>query len=42
MSIPTLIVLKDGAEIGKKVGFVPKEVIQEFIEVSVGDTEPAV
>ncbi|KRG11486.1 thioredoxin [Lederbergia galactosidilytica] len=31
MSIPTLIVFKDGKEVDKTVGFQPKEALQELI-----------
>lgn len=32
MSIPTLLFLKDGKVIGKKAGFMPKEVIASWID----------
>ncbi|MCJ7839822.1 thioredoxin [Lederbergia sp. NSJ-179] len=31
MSIPTLIVFKDGEEVDKTVGFQPKEALEEFL-----------
>lgn len=31
MSIPTLIIFKDGQEVGKQVGFVPKEKLAQLI-----------
>ncbi|WP_283749162.1 thioredoxin family protein [Bacillus cereus] len=33
-TIPTLLFMKDGKNIEKKVGFTPKQEIQEFIEAS--------
>lgn len=32
MSIPTLILFKDGQIVGRKTGFVPKPKLKEFIE----------
>ena len=32
MSIPTLILFKDGEEVGKIVGFQPKEALVEFVK----------
>lgn len=32
MSIPCVMVFKDGAAAGKNVGFVPKEAMKEFID----------
>jgi thioredoxin 1 len=32
MSVPTLLLLEDGKVIGKKVGFIPKEIIAEWID----------
>lgn len=31
MSIPTYIVLKDGAEVSRKIGFTPKEEMQKLL-----------
>ena len=31
MSIPTFVVLKDGQEIGRKIGFIPKEELRKII-----------
>ncbi len=35
MSIPCVMVFKDGAMAGKNVGFVPKEAMKEFIEKNI-------
>lgn len=32
MSVPTLLLLENGKVIGKKVGFIPKEIISEWID----------
>ncbi|MBR1817274.1 MAG: thioredoxin [Bacilli bacterium] len=32
MSIPTMILFKDGKEIAKKIGFVPQEELENWIE----------
>lgn len=32
MSIPTLILFKDGKQVGRKTGFLPKPKLQEFIK----------
>lgn len=34
MSIPTFIVLKDGQEVGRKIGFIPKEELRKIIPVA--------
>lgn len=34
MSIPTFVIVKDGKEIDRKMGAVPKEVMAEWIESS--------
>lgn len=35
-SIPALIVLKDGEEAGRQVGFVPKPALKSFIDNAIG------
>ena len=32
MSIPTLLLMKDGEVVGKTMGYQPKEVLEEFIQ----------
>ena len=34
MSIPTLILFKDGKPVGRKTGFLPKPKLQEFIKTA--------
>lgn len=34
MSIPTFVVLKDGQEVGRKIGFIPKEELRKIIPLS--------
>jgi thioredoxin 1 len=41
MSVPTLILVKDGEVIGKKIGYLPKEVIAAWVEKIVQNSQSA-